>query len=173
MDILFENQYRRSKEFYREIHFYSYFGKPLLIAINILLVLAFTFGILSSLKILNHPIGSNKEFFIIFPVFIWVVTIARYIRGVRAQYRQDIETNNGEPSVIKLVFTNDGIDAIRNETEAKTHIPYDKIKKVVNTKHYSMLVTEAKQYIALKKDSFVVGTLNEYYAFLESRGFKH
>ena len=172
MDILFENRYKRTKEYFKEFYSYFYFKRPIAIILNVICALGFIFGVL--LLLLSDPFRSENliKFYIFFPLFIWFIMILRYFRSVKIRYNQDLEMNNGEPLDVKIMVTNDGIAACFADSESKMQLPYQKIKKILKTKNYYILISEAKLSCTFKKDSFVGGDNDEFLLFLMSKGLK-
>ena len=58
---------------------------------------------------------------------------------------------------------------ILSDLDNDTNIEFKNIEKVIKTKNYYILVSKAKLGIALKKDSFIKGTANEFEKFLKQK----
>ena len=71
-----------------------------------------------------------------------------------------------------MLVTEDGIESYNTGNENKMQISYDKIKKVIKTKHYYLLKSKAKLCWAFKKDGFTTGNPEEFLSFLRNKGFK-
>lgn len=172
MDSLFENQYKCTKKYFQEFYSYFYFKKPIIIVINLLLFFGFILGILSltfsHIFFTENLVGG----YIFLPIFVWIFKIIQYKRGVKTRYNQDLERNNGEPFETKIIVTDDGIDVGYLNSKEMTHIGYSKIKKIVKTKKYYILMTEAKLCCVFKKDGFIKGTIEDFLLFLSSKGIK-
>ena len=171
MDILFENQYERTKGFYKEIFSYTFFRRPQMMALYIVLALIFILCtrllslLFSGLSPFDNTIVIYLSLWAIFMVFM----IVGYGRTVEICYKRDLEINNGKPIEIKLILTNDGIESCRLNSETKNHISYQSFRKIISTRNYYVLSTEAENYVALKKDRFITGTPNEFLSFIEGK----
>ena len=173
MNILFENQYARTKDFHREIFLYSFFKRPSRVVLHVLLASIFILSILSLLFPGVFPFGNTAVIYLPFwVVVVAVMMIVRYVKTVEISRKRDLEINNGEPVEIKMILTDDGIESFRADSESKIHISYQNIKKIITIRNYYILLTEAKYYIAFKKDGFVTGTPDEFVSFIKSKVIK-
>ena len=172
MDILFENQYERTKDFHKEIISYSFFKRPLIMAVYIVLALIFVLCILSMLFPGVFPFDNIAGIYLPFLVIVVVVMIVRYVRTVEISHKRDLEINNNEPVEAKMILTNDAIETCRVNSESKNHISYQSIKKIISTHNYYVLLTEAKHYVVFKKDGFITGTPDEFLSFIKSKIIK-
>ena len=172
MDIIFENQYERSKDFYKEMFTYSFFKRPPMMAAYIVFALIFVLCILSLLfpdmLLFDNTAGIYTPIFII----TVVVMVIRYVRTVEISYKRDLEINNGEPVEIKIKLTSDVIETCRVNSESKNNISYQSVRKIITTRNYYVLLTEAKQYIVLKKTGFITGTPDEFLPFAKRKVVK-
>jgi len=172
MDILFENQYTRTKESNKEIYLYYYFKRPKLLAIHIPIAIITILCVISLFIPSQFPFEFSTVILIIMCLSIYAITIIRYSRTAEINYKRDLETNNGEPIDIKMIVTSDGIDACRANPDSKSHVSFQSIREIMKTQNYYVLLTEARLIIAFKKDGFVYGTPDEFLEFLKSRWTK-
>ena len=168
MDILFENQYERTKKFHKEIYTYSFFKRPIMLALYIVLSFIFILCILSMLFLDIFQFENAARIVSIIPIVV-VVMIVRYFRVIDISYKRDLELNNGEPAKIIMTLTNEGIETCRANTESKNHISFQCIMKIITTHNYYLLLTEAKHYIVFKKDGFCKGTPDEFLSFIKGK----
>ena len=166
---MFENKYTCTKNYYKEYYKYSYFKKPIMIILNILLSINF----IINLFFIIFPQLSNidihtAQLYIANALVIVCIEIYIYIKNVNLAYNRDLERNNGNDIEIKLIINEDDIN-ISNNLEKDTNIEFKNVQKVIKTKNYYILMSKAKLGIALKKDSFIKGTANEFEKFLKQK----
>ena len=172
MDTHFENRYERTKEFHKEIITYSIVKNPATLIAYIPLIIIFAMSIISLLSPGVLPFSLSRNSAIRNCTFLAVlaaVIIYRYIKTLKNDYKRDIETNNGEPMKVEMVLTDDGIGMYSIDQDAKAHIPYKSVTKIINTKNYYGLLTEAKQLMFFKKDGFIKGSPDEFLPFIRSK----
>ncbi len=166
---MFENEYICTKKYYKEYYIYSYLKKPIIIILNILLSINF----ITNLFFIIFPQLSNidintAQLYIVNVLVILCIEIYIYIKNVNLAYNKDLERNNGNDIEIKLVINEDDIK-ISNSLEKDINIGFKNIQKVIKTKNYFILLSKAKLGIALKKDSFIKGTVNEFEKLLKQK----
>ena len=172
METFFENRYERTMEFHKEIVTHTMIKSPGALIGYIPLGMLLIISIMSLISPGTLPIHfsntsavRNISFFAILTAYI----IARYIRAPKNDYKRDIETNNGEPMKVEMALTNDGVGMYSVNQDAKAHIPYKSVTKIITTKNYYGLLTEAKQIMFFKKDGFVKGSPDEFLPFIKSK----
>ncbi len=169
MDVIFENQFVCSKDYYKEYYKYSYLKKPIIIILNIILMICFATNVL----LMIFPQLSNTDIYTaqLYIANVLVILCAEiyiYIKNVNLTYNRDLERNKGNPIQIKLLVIEDNIK-ILSDLEKELNIELKSIEKVIKTKNYYILVTKAKLGISFKKDSFVKGTVEEFEKFLKQK----
>ncbi len=171
MEVLFENQFICSKDYYKEYYKYSYFKKPIMLVLNIILCICFTINVLFMIfpKLSNTNIYT-AQLYIANVLVILCVEIYIYIKNVNLAYNRDLERNKGKSIQIKLLVTKDNINVL-SDLEKGTNIEFKNIEKAIKTKNYYILVSKAKLGIAFKKDSFVKETAEEFEKFLKQKKF--
>jgi len=177
MERLFENQYKHSKEFYREFCSYTFLKSPSIIFVKLLLIALLGVLVLSLIASANltTPLSTNALVLgFTVDVILWIIVYIMFFRIVKLKCSQEWETNNGEFFEVNLRVMEDGIEFQRVNTESESHIivPYGKIRKVRKTKNYCILFSDAKIGYAFKNDCFIHGTHEEFLSFLRSKGFK-
>lgn len=169
MEMLFENRYSRSKEFYREYLAYSYFLRP------VFLILWTVFTLILILDVLSLPFPgilpylSPSGIYIAVYTIISIFMIVRYFRAVDISYKRDLEINNGNPIGIMMIVTADEIEACFADSETGNHFSYQSVRRVKKTRNYYVLLTEAKHSIVFRRDGFVTGTPDEFLSFIKNR----
>ncbi len=173
METLFENKYTKDKTSVREYLNYFYWKKPILLMLNILFALLFVFTIVSIFLPAIFPYNNDlKALYIVLPLFIWTVNITRYFKALKLSVMRDREINNGNPIDMHYIVSDDKVEVHCESIETKNSVSIFQVKKVVKTKNFIILVTEAKLSFVLKKDSFIKGTPEELIEFLKSKGLK-
>ena len=166
MNILFENNYTRTKELAKEIYQHFYFKRPLNIIFDVLFGLSFIANIVS--LILGQY--SNNGVLIFAPLFI-AFQFYLYFKAVSVMIKRDNEVNSDNPIHVETIVTD---EFIRNtaSTGSVNEIPYSKIKKAIQTKNLILLWSKANLIYIFRKDSFTKGDTAEFIAFLRQKGFK-
>ncbi len=159
MEILFENKYVRNKEWAKEVYRYIYFGRPLVIALEVMLVVSFILGIIYTKWHVVFSIGLTVFFFVLMCV-----------RNVKTLLKRDLELHGKAVEVI--VTVTDQIIHQWNSTGAQYHLNYVDIKRVVRTPKYIYLWSKSNMLYTLKKDSFSVGDDVSFLIFLNNKGVK-
>lgn len=169
MEVYFENQFICSKNYYKEYYKYSYFKKPIIIILNIILSICFVTNLLCIIfPKLSKTDSYTAQLYIANVLLILCIEIYIYVKNVNLAYNRDLERNKGKATQIKLLVTKDNIK-ISSNLNNDTNIEFKNIEKVIKTKNYYILVTKAKLGIAFKKDSFVKGTEKEFEEFLKQK----
>jgi hypothetical protein len=169
VEFIFENQYLLSKEFYNEFLMYSYFKKPPLLYLNLLLIVGFMIAII--LLITGNTNNAFSSCIIVVPL-LWIINLIRFVRAKKLSIGRDLETNNGRPHEVKFVVTNEGMGYHDISTGSNIEIGFSLIEKVYVTKNYYVLVTNTKQCWTFKKDSFSKGSPKDFLAFIASKGIR-
>jgi len=173
MPSLFENRFLHSKEFYREISFYSLFKRPLMLVAFILLSLGF---VLLFMNLISAN-SSSYEFtltigLLLVPLALLTALIINYIRIPNIRLKQELDMNFGVPYDETVVVNDLWISGFAANGTRKYAIQFGEIKKVVKTKHYFLLITKSRLICALKKDSFIKGNPDDFLLFLRSKGYR-
>ena len=164
MNILFENEYILTKELNLEI------TKPLIskaykIVWYLSAILSFCFAIFA------YKVAQNTIYTIIFllgVVYFIAVALNAYKLNGKISYKQKQAINNYETLKRITYFYDDKIEAI-SANGGKTIMFYKKIKKIYNTKNCLVLYNEDKVALAIKKDSFIKGTYEDFDTFIFSK----
>jgi len=171
-EILFINQYLRTKEMFKEIFQYSFTKSPRMIFIFIVVLVV----IISSIFLIYSP--GRFQFNYLAVIYLCIVAIFiftlifRYFQSINLSYKRDLEISNGVPAEIRMSLTDNTMESYNVFSESKFNISYKSVKKVIIIKNYYLLLTEAKHYIVIKKDGFIKGAPEEFLAFIQTKVVK-
>lgn len=163
MEILFENKYSRDKEWAKDIFGYLNIRRPLTIVLDVFFSLYLVAGI--------YRLVADKvvEFGFFIAPLLWVALMLYiYNKNVRVTLKRDLEIH-GKPIEIAVTVTDEIIRQTQS-TGSEFQLNYIDIKRVVITKKYIYLWSKANLLYSLKKDAFLVGSSEEFLAFLKSKG---
>ena len=167
-EIRFVNSFTRDKNTAKEIYGWWFYKRPLFVAFYVIMafyLLSFVLGMIIS------PEGAIRDLpvaaFILFGIFLFSFS---YFSQVRAMIRRDAEMSGGKELVSTVTITDS--EAAVTSFDSRTAIAFENLKYAFATKNYIVLVTKARLMIILKKDSFTVGDLDGFVAFLQAKGIK-
>ena len=161
MDILFENEYVLTKELFLESS-KALVSKKYKMFCYICAILSFICGILSLI------ISMDIIFYILFfglPFYFIALALNVHKFAGKKLYEQQRALNNYETLRKITYFYDDKLEVI-SPNGAKTIILYHNIKKIYKTKNFLILNNENKVAAAIKKDSFIKGTCEDFARFI-------
>jgi len=166
MEILFENSHIREKQLFKETGFYAFFRRPFAMIANIVAILCI---------IINIPLLFLKEdrAFHIFMIFVGVLIILCGILGyhkyVKTWYTREVEprATNGTTTYTIEVYEDKLVHCSTLGTRQELEL--SRIKKVVKTKSYILLQSNANLMYVFDKNGFTKGTLEEFLEFLRGK----
>lgn len=166
MEILFENSHIREKQLFKETGFYTFFRRPFAMVLNIIAILC---------VIVNIPLLILKEdrAFHIYMIFVGVLIILCGILGyhkyVKTWYAREVEprATNGTTTYTIEVYENKLVHFSTLGTRQELELSL--IKKVVKTKSYILLQSNANLLYVFDKNGFTKGTLEEFLDFLREK----
>ncbi len=164
MNTLFENEYVLTKELFLEFS-KTLVSKKYKMFCYLLAILSFIFGIWSliiSLDIIFSIIFFGFPFY-----FIAMALNAHKFTGKKL-YEQQRAINNYETLRKIIYFYDDKLEVI-SPNGGKTIIFYHNIKNIYKTKNFLILNSENKVAVAIKKDSFIKGTCEDFETFIFSK----
>ena len=181
--ILFENQHKHSEQMYKEFAFHRFFKgstgiffvvlSVLFVLLSVLFLVGFLYSLYSTGVVYQDSLVCS---ILSLPVVVvwWLVLFAAYKGNTKFLCKQDLERNGGAYSEVKYTaYENEvTLEYINSEYKNRTAITYESIKKVMQTKNYCFLISKAELVYAFKKDSFTLGTYEEFLIFLRSKGLK-
>lgn len=164
MEILFENKYTRDKEWAKDVYSYIYFRRPIIIVFDVLFALYFIVGI--------YLIFTSSVYwsYIFTPLVWYALTIFLYWRNVNTVIKRDLELHGKAIEVI--VTVTDDIIKQSQSTGSEYQLNYNDIKRVIKTKKYICLWSKTNMLYSFKKDSFSIGSAEDFLFFLKNKGIK-
>ncbi len=165
METLFANRYTRTGEWAKDIYGFIYFRRPVMIALHLMIMLYLAAGV-AKLVFWND----FDVFFFGFPVFFELWTVLFYRRNSSAVLKRDLEIH-GKPIEVVVEVTEEGIRQTQS-TGSEFKLKYCDIKRAVQTKRYIYLRSKTNMIYSFGKDSFTVGTAEDFLQFLKSQGLK-
>ena len=165
MEVLFKNSYTRNKELAKEFYRAFFFRGKLLWSVYVLMALSFLVNIVFVLIGEDYNIGV----LIFVPLFIAFLVFS-YFSQVKSMIRRDAEIY-GKRVDVETVVT-DSFIQITASTGEVGKIEYDKIKDAIQTKNMILLRSKAKLVYIFRKDTFEIGTKEDFIAFLKIKGIK-
>lgn len=169
MENIFENIYICTKQYYKECYKAICLRKPSIIILYLLFGINFISIILDIVifkvtQLNNYATRLN----IFLDMFILSFPIYMYIRNKKLAYERDLERNQGSPIQIKLLISEESIN-ICTMPNKNTSVEFVNIERVIKTKNYYIFISKAKLWVAVKKDSFSKGTLEQFEEFLKEK----
>lgn len=166
MDIIFENSYARNREVLKETNRYLLFCRPVFIILDILMALLLLMSVFNSLYFWRF----DFRLLLYFCVYIFI-RIFPYFNSIRITLKRDAEALGGSPVKIHTEVTDTSI-ILTASTGSKNEFQLTSIKKVVQTKNLILLRTKANLLLTFRKDSFTVGSSEEFLSFLADKGIQ-
>ncbi len=165
MEILFKNSYTRTKKVAKEFYRFHYFQRKSLLACYILVAIPFLADIVSAVLGQYYSI----EVLIFVPLF-GAMLFYSYCRQVNMMIKRDNEVHGKEIDV-ETIVTDSYIQGTAS-TGAVNRIEYKKIKNAVQTKNLILLRSKANLIFIFDKNTFEIGSKEEFVSFLRARGIK-
>lgn len=167
MDILFKNTHTRTKDVVKEMFRYLLFCRGTSITAFALFGLCFVLNIVPVFFLEFYEV--NLYILIFIPIYMIIYGIL-YAMQVNITLKRDIEIY-GKPVDVETSVTDECIH-LTASSGSVNKIEFHSIKYAAHTKNLILLMTKAKLIVAFRKDSFSVGTKDEFIAFLKSKGIK-
>ena len=161
MEILFKNSYTRTKDVAKEFYRYMLFGRASCIVLHVALVVLFLEGILYIA--LGHLEGIGLVTLVLALI---ALRIYAYFNAVKMMLKRDVESSGKEVD-IELTVTDDHIFTV-SSLKDETRLEYGSIKKVYQTKNLIHVRTKASLVYIFVKDSFTVGSKDDFIVFLKT-----
>ena len=166
MEFEFENEYVWDHKTVQEIYWHLFFGEPLLIVGYALLALCFIGGLLMCAA------GEDMLYVVILVPVVFLIQFYRYRSSVSVTRKREEEICGGQPVNVRMGINGRAVSSQSND-RTPTTIPLSKIKKAVLTKHTITLITDGRQLCVFRKDSFTVGTPEQFVVFLQEHHILH
>ena len=165
MEILFKNSYTRNRELAKEIYRFYYFQRKLLVFTYFLLAFSF----LANIVCVAVGISYNIGILIFVPLFV-AIQFYCYFHQVNIMVKRDNEVHGKEINV-ETTVTDSYIQNVAS-TGSVYQIGYDDIKNAVQTKNLILLRSKSNLIYIFDKNTFDIGTKEEFLLFLTSKGIK-
>ncbi len=159
MEPLFEANYTRTHKLMRNFYFRASF--PL----SVILLYVFLILYMAFLLLINFSVKN-----IIFSLFFLLIeAFGLVLPGIKAriQIQRDRESNGGELLNICVKVTDEGIS--QKTAFSDITLDFSNIKRLIETKKSIYLITGASQLIMMPKDSFTVGTPDDFVAYIKGK----
>lgn len=167
---LFKNSFKRDENSIKEMCKQMYFSFARLAPLCILAAFYVLFFIIS--YVFKSPWGDPLViyFFLIFCISVAIGTIINYRRSVKNAIQREKELGNNGTLMQELsVFEDKVIFQMRGNTLT---IEFENITSFGMTNNYVYLISKGKVWYDFKKDSFTLGSAEEFIEFLKSKGIK-
>lgn len=169
MDSLYVNRYKRDEGLFKELYRYFYLTRPIHILIYVISAIVYAEAI--TCVILYGRIGKVAAFLLIAMTVSLLVRVFNYFSQTKMAIKRDREIVGSSDKKVDFnvtvtdEFIKCGADGIGFNT-----IAYDSVRVVKQTKNLILICTKARLVYTLRKDSFEVGTKDEFLAFMRSKG---
>ena len=165
MEPLFENHYIRDEAMFRE-----FFRRTQLLSPASIIGYLCCGYLLFNFIVAWAVLGYFELYLLLFAAgllgFYWLL----YRRSIKLTMNRELEMSSGKPLEQRLVVTEDCF--IGYAPTSSVEIPFDSVKKVLQTRNLILVCTKAKQAFVFPKATFTKGTPEEFLAFLKSKGIK-
>lgn len=168
MEIIFENQFTCTKKYYEECYKALCIKKISIIILYLLFGLNLISVILDVVIFKDTQLDYNMKLNIFLDIFMLSWPIYTYISNKNLAYKRDLERNQGNPIQIKLLISKENIN-IYTMPNNNTTVEFANIERVIKTKNYYIFISKANLWVAVKKDSFTKGTVEQFEEFLKQK----
>ena len=163
---LFKNSFVRDEQAIKEAFKNYYFKSKAFKVIYWLYPIA----LLLSLRSFILDGSSSFSFWLVYGIVFAILISVIYKREVKTAIMRDKELGNGKEMLMDLTVYDDRIELLALEN--KQTLYFADAKAAFNGKDYINIITKAKYIYTFKKDSFTLGTSDEFLEFLKSKGIK-
>ena len=163
MEILFKNSYTRNKELAKEIYRFYYFRRKL----AVLFYALFAFAFLLNIVLLALGKSYNVGAFVVGPLY-FVFQLCCYFIQVNTMVKRDYEIH-GKEIEVETIVTDTYIQNTAS-TGGVNQIEFAKIRYAIQTKNMILLRSKANLIYIFRKDTFEIGTKEEFVSFLKEKG---
>lgn len=163
MEIIFKNSYTRTKALAKEIYRYFYFQRKWRVILFVIIALC----CLANLLLVIFGESDNYSVFILALLCIGFQYYC-YFQQVNSMVKRDAEVHGKEIDVETIVT--DFFIQNTASTGTVNKIEYDKIMRAFQTKNLILLHSKANLIYIFRKDTFEIGTKEEFIAFLGTKG---
>lgn len=164
---IFKNVFVRDEETLREFYKHNYLAAPLFRIIYIGYAVLLLMSLLASLLAYDLTLFASYLFLgLVFALILFF----KYSQSLKITVARDKELANGRDMVTEIFVFDDKIEhtALGNSQA----LGFESIKRVQQSQNYIYVISNAKLVYIFKKDSFTLGTPEEFIEFLKSKGIK-
>ena len=160
---IFKNVFVRDEETLREFYKHNYFASPLFRIIYI------GYAVLLLMSLLVYDLTLFASYLFLGLIFA-LILFFKYSQNLKITVARDKELASGRDMVTEIFVFDDKIEhtALGNSQA----LGFESIKRVQQSKNYIYVISNAKLVYIFKKDSFTLGTPEEFIEFLKSKGIK-
>ena len=164
MEILFENTYVRDKALSKEICGYQWFHLNFYWPIAAIVCISWISNVVSAA--LGYPYDAVA--FVLAPLWLLWAPLC-YVLQVRTMLKRDQECFDGE-ILVRMTVAEEWIEVQTNGNTIRAELC--RMKRAYQTKHLILVRSEARLFYILRKDSFSLGSREEFIAFLMKKGIR-
>ena len=165
MEILFKNTFVKTEEWIKEVNKYTFFKRPVSVALHLLSILALCWGVYKLLFLHNIDI-----LFLFIPIWWFFLVLMLYFKTNKITIKRNKEIYGDNAEVVSEI-TKDSIKQVHSNG-TQYQIYYDTIKKGYITKNYILLHSKANMLYTFRKNGFSIGNEEEFLKFLGNKGLK-
>ena len=165
-NVIFVNEYNRTKDTMKEIYSYWYFRRPFAIVLIAVILL----NLVMRLKdfVLYGYIDPLTTFLVVFIAILYTFT---YFMQLNAATKKDEQITHGNQLTLSFSFTPDRIYV--GKIEGDYYYDYSQVKFAFETKNYITLVMKStRMMLTVHKDGFIVGDLDGFRSFINEKKIK-
>ena len=168
MDILFENRYVRDRDMAKEFYGYYLFRRKIVIAMHIILIWCFLVGIMN--LVFFHDF---RWYICLVPPLLFALRIFSYISQVNTMVKRDREVFGETVQVIARATEEEIVLCAPDSGNGENivnKIAYPMLKQAILTKNLILVRSKANLVFIFRRDSFCVGSEEDFLNFLRSKG---
>lgn len=160
---IFKNVFVRDEETLREFYKHTYLAEPLFRIIYI------GYAVLLLMSLLAYDLTLFASYLFLGLIFA-LILFFKYSQNLKITVARDKELASGRDMVTEIFVFDDKIEhtALGNSQA----LGFESIKRVQQSQNYIYVISNAKLVYIFKKDSFTLGTPEEFIEFLKSKGIK-
>ena len=165
-NLLFVNEYNRTKDTLKENYKYWYFRRPLAVALYAIVVF----------NLLMHMYFLLNEYYVdpinpFLSIIIAIIFASLYFIQLNGTVKKDSQLCHGSEMKVCVSVTDDRL--YPGETDRDFYLDIFNVRYAFETKNYITLVMKStRMMLILHKDGFTIGDLDGFRAFLKEKKIK-
>ena len=172
MKTIFENKYMCTKDYYKEYYKNFYFKKPSMIIINVILSISFVINMLCIIFPKLNGFDTDSAILNVGSILILIcIEVYVYFKNLNGWYNIEQEIYKNKTIEKRILITDNEINIYTNSDKIAS-VELKNIERTIKTKNYYIIITKSKLGIAIKKNGFVNGTLEEFEKFVNRKRLK-